>query len=80
MALGFLNAWGCEVTAFTSSEAKRTEALELGAHKTLDSRDPAELAAAAHSFDLILSTVNVKLDWNAYLKTLKPKGRLHFLG
>ena len=80
IALAFLNAWGCEVTAFTSSEAKRTEALELGAHKTLNSRDEAELEAAAGSFDLILSTVNVKLDWDAYVNTLKPKGRLHFLG
>jgi len=80
MALKFLNAWGCEVTAFTSSEAKRTEALELGAHKTLNSRDSAELATAANSFDLILSTVNVKLDWGSYVQTLRPKGRLHFLG
>ena len=80
MALKFLNAWGCEVTAFTSTEAKRTEALELGAHKTLNSRDSDELAAAANSFDLILSTVNVKLDWGSYVQTLRPKGRLHFLG
>lgn len=80
MALKFLNAWGCEVTAFTSSEAKRTEALELGAHKTLNSRDSKALATAANSFDLILSTVNVKLDWGSYVQTLKPKGRLHFLG
>lgn len=80
MALKFLNAWGCEVTAFTSSEAKRTEALELGAHKTLNSRDNEALSQAAYSFDLILSTVNVKLDWGSYVQTLKPKGRLHFLG
>lgn len=80
MALQFLNAWGCEVTAFTSSESKRLEAIELGAHHTLDSRDPAVLAAAANRFDLILSTVNVKLDWNGYLGTLKPKGRLHIVG
>lgn len=80
MAVQFLNAWGCEVTAFTSSEAKKTEALELGAHQTLDSRDASALQAAARSFDLIISTVNVKLDWNAYLATLAPKGRLHFVG
>lgn len=80
LALQFLNAWGCDVTAFTSSESKRAEAIELGAHHTLDSRDPAALAAAANRFDLILSTVNVKLDWNAYLGTLKPKGRLHIVG
>lgn len=80
LALQFLKAWGCEVTAFTSSEAKKTEALALGAHHTLDSRDKKEIKAAAGSFDLILSTVNVKLDWNAYMATLKPRGRLHFVG
>jgi uncharacterized zinc-type alcohol dehydrogenase-like protein len=68
------------VTAFTSSESKRQEALELGAHKVLNSRDPQEIEAAAGSFDYIISTVNVKLDWNLYLSTLKPKGRLHFVG
>lgn len=80
MALQFLNAWGCEVTAFTSSESKRKEAMELGAHHTLDSRDDEALAKAAGSFDLILSTVNVTLNWDAYLGTLKPKGRLHVVG
>jgi len=80
MALQFLNAWGCEVTAFTSSESKRTEALDLGAHHTLNSRDAAEIEAAAGRFDLVISTVNVKLDWNLYMNTLKGKGRLHFVG
>lgn len=80
MALQFLNAWGCEVTAFTSSEDKKKEALELGAHHTLNSRDPKALEAAAGRFDLLISTVNVKLDWNLYLGTLKPRGRLHFVG
>lgn len=80
MALQFLNAWGCEVTAFTSSDDKMKEALELGAHHTLNSRDPKALESAAGRFDLLISTVNVKLDWNLYLGTLKPRGRLHFVG
>lgn len=80
MAVKFLNAWGCEVTAFTSSESKKPEALEMGAHKVLNSKNTEELEAAAGYFDMILSTVNVKLDWNAYLNTLAPKGRLHFVG
>jgi alcohol/geraniol dehydrogenase (NADP+) len=80
MALQFLNAWGCDVTAFTSTEAKKAEALKLGAHQTINSRDPAALDAAAGQFDLILSTVNVKLDWNAYVSALRPRGRLHFVG
>lgn len=80
MALAFLNAWGCEVTAFTSSDSKREAALELGAHDTLNSKDERALKSAVGRFDLLLSTVNVKLDWSAYMNTLRPKGRLHFLG
>lgn len=80
LAIQFLNAWGCEVTAFTSSEAKKAEALEMGAHHTLDSTKAEDLAAAANRFDYLLSTVNIPLDWNAYVGTLSPKGRLHFVG
>jgi len=80
LALKFANAWGCEVTAFTSSESKAQEARDLGAHHTLDSKDANALAQAAGSFDLILSTVNVPLDWNAYMATLKPRGKMHMLG
>ena len=80
MALMFLNAWGCKVTAFTSSDSKKAEAIEMGAHQTINSRNSEELEAAAGQFDLILSTVNVKLDWNTYLSTLNSKGRLHFVG
>jgi uncharacterized zinc-type alcohol dehydrogenase-like protein len=80
IALQFLNAWGCEVTAFTSSESKRQDAIDMGAHKTLNSCDLQEIESAINSFDYIISTVNVKLDWNLYISTLKPKGRLHFVG
>ena len=79
LALQFARAWGCEVTAFTS-ESKREEAIQMGAHKTLDSRSLSDINSAKGCFDLILSTVNVKLDWNAILGTLRPKGRLHLLG
>jgi len=80
MALKFLHAWGCEVVAFTSSDSKREEALKLGAHRTLNSRNSEELTKAAGSFDFILNTTNVALDWNTYIAALKPKGRLHTVG
>jgi uncharacterized zinc-type alcohol dehydrogenase-like protein len=80
IALQFLNAWGCEVTAFTTSEDKKKEVLELGAHKALNSRNDDEIKSAKNSFDLIISTVNVALNWKAYLATLAPRGRLHFVG
>ena len=80
IALQFLKAWGCHITAFTSSDDKKREALELGAHKALDTLNSSELRNATNQFDLILSTVNVKLDWDTYIATLRPKGRLHFVG
>jgi uncharacterized zinc-type alcohol dehydrogenase-like protein len=80
MALKFLRAWGCEVVAFTSSDSKREEALQLGAHSTLNSRNSEELAKAGSSFDFILNTANVSLDWNTYIAALRPKGRLHTVG
>lgn len=80
LAVQFLHAWGCHVTAFTTSEEKRQEALDLGADATLNSRSEEDIAEASGRFDFIISTVSVKLDWNSYLSTLAAKGRLHFVG
>ncbi|MGF1573062.1 MAG: NAD(P)-dependent alcohol dehydrogenase [Sumerlaeia bacterium] len=80
MALQFLNAWGCHVTAFSSTPDKAAEARELGAHEVLNSRDSEELKQAANSFDMILVTVNVVLDWELYITLLRPRGVLHFVG
>jgi uncharacterized zinc-type alcohol dehydrogenase-like protein len=80
MALRFLNAWGCDVTAFSTSPDKETEALKLGANHFVNSRDPKALESVKNSFDLILSTVNADLDWDAYIAVLRPKGRLHLVG
>jgi uncharacterized zinc-type alcohol dehydrogenase-like protein len=80
LAVKFLRAWGCEVTAFTSSAAKHAEAKALGAHHAVSSTDKAALKALRRSLDFILVTVAVPLDWNAYVAALKPKGKLHFVG
>ena len=80
MALRFLSAWGCEVTAFSTSANKESEAKSFGAHHFVSSKDVKSLEAVADSFDFIISTVNSPLDWNSYLTALRPKGRLHFVG
>lgn len=80
MALQFLNKWGCEVFAFTSSPAKAAEARSLGAHHAVTSTDDAALGALAGKLDFLLVTVNVPLNWNLYLNALAPRGRLHFVG
>lgn len=80
MALQFLHAWGCEVTAFSTSPAKEAEARGFGADRFVSTRDAHALAALAGSLDMILVTINVELDWEAYLAALRPRGRLHVVG
>lgn len=80
LALKFARAWGCEVTAFTSTASKRDEALALGAHRSVSSTDKAELKQIAGSLDFVLVTVGATMDWDALMGTLAPKGRLHLVG
>ncbi len=79
LAVQIFHKWGCHVTVFTSTAAKAADAIQLGAHEVVDSRDPAT-RHPRRRLDFILSTVNVDLDWNTYLDWLAPGGRLHFVG
>jgi uncharacterized zinc-type alcohol dehydrogenase-like protein len=80
MALQFANKWGCEVHAFTTSDSKEEEAHKLGAHYVHNTRQDGALKKIAGSLDLIISTVNARLDVSGFLDTLAPKGRLHNVG
>jgi uncharacterized zinc-type alcohol dehydrogenase-like protein len=80
MAVKFAAAYGCDVTAFTSSESKFDEAKGFGATHVVSSKDSAAIKKLAGSFDLLISTVNVPLDWDAMIGALAPNGRLHVVG
>ncbi len=80
LALQFANKWGCEVTAFTSTDAKAEEAKKLGAHNVVSSKNPFKIQALAGTLDVIIVTVNVNLDWDSYVAALAPKGVLHVVG
>jgi len=80
LALKFLKHWGCEVIAFSSNPDKREQILAMGATKVVNSRDSAELKSIKGKINFLLNTTNVSLDWNTYLRTLAPKGRLHTVG
>jgi uncharacterized zinc-type alcohol dehydrogenase-like protein len=80
MAVKFAAAYGCDVTAFTSSESKFDEARAFGANHVVSSKDSGAIRKLAGGFDLLISTVNVKLDWDALIGTLAPNGRLHVVG
>lgn len=80
MAIKLLKGWGCEITAFSSNPDKTEELKAMGADHVVNSRDSAAVKAQQGKFDLLLSTVNVSLDWRAFISTLAPNGSLHFLG
>jgi uncharacterized zinc-type alcohol dehydrogenase-like protein len=80
MAVKFAAAYGCEVTAFTSSESKFEEARGFGAHHVVSSKDSNSIKKLAGSLDLLISTVNATIDWDAMINALAPNGRLHVVG
>jgi alcohol/geraniol dehydrogenase (NADP+) len=80
MAVKFAAAYGCDVTAFTSSESKFEEARGFGATHVVSSRNAAAIKNLAGTIDLLIMTANVPLDWDALIGTLAPNGRIHFVG
>ncbi len=74
LGLKFAKALGAEVTLFTRTPGKEEEARRLGADHVVLSTDPAQMTAAANSFDFILDTVPSAHDLNPYLATLKLDG------
>ena len=80
MGVKFAAAYGCDVTAFTSSESKFDEARGFGASHVVSSRDSAAIKKLAGTFDLLIVTVNVTLDWAAMIASLAPNGRMHVVG
>ena len=80
MAIAILRAMGAEIIAFSSSPAKRDEALRMGASDFVASNDVREVRKQAGRLDLILSTVDARLDWVTYLQALRANGTLVMLG
>lgn len=80
MAVKFARAFGAEVVLFTTSANKKDDALRLGAHQVVLSKDPDAVAAHANSFDFILDTVSAPHDLNAYIQLLKRDCTMALVG
>ncbi len=80
LALQFAKAFGCDVTAISSSPEKEQEARQFGADHFLSLNEPAQIKKAFNSFDFILSTVHADLDWGWLGQLLRPRGKLCFVG
>jgi alcohol/geraniol dehydrogenase (NADP+) len=80
LALQFLAAFGCDVTAISTSHAKDDEARQMGATRFIATKGTDELKKAAGTFDFIMCTVGADLPWDEYVAALRPQGRLVLVG
>jgi uncharacterized zinc-type alcohol dehydrogenase-like protein len=80
MGVKFARAFGAHVVVFTTSPDKREDALRLGAHDVVVSRNADEMQKHAVTFDFILDTVSAEHDVNAYLNLLNLDGNLTLVG
>ena len=80
MGLKFARAFGAHVVLFTSSASKTADALRLGAHEVVVSKNEAELQKHARSFDFILDTVSAEHNLSAYLDLVKRDGTMTLVG
>lgn len=80
MALKFANAFGAEVTLFTTSPGKTDDAKRLGAHEVVLSRDEGEMAKREKKFNFVIDTVSARHDLAPYFNLLKRDGVLTMVG
>ena len=80
MGVKFAVAMGAEVTVLSHSPAKKEDALAMGAHHFVSTKDPESLTSLARTFDLILNTVSAELEIGDYLNLLKLDGTLVVIG
>jgi uncharacterized zinc-type alcohol dehydrogenase-like protein len=80
MGVKFAHAFGAHVVLFTTSPNKKEDALRLGAHEVVVSKNEAEMAKHAGSFDFILDTVSGEHNLNSYLDLVKLDGTLTLVG
>ena len=80
MAVKLARAFGARVVLFTTSPGKTEDALRLGAHEVVVSKNAAEMEKHAGSFDFILDTVSAVHDLGAYVDLLGRDGTLTVVG
>lgn len=80
MGVKFANAFGANVVLFTTSPNKTEDAIRLGAHEVVISKNEDEMKKHLNSFDFILDAVSAQHDITAYLELLKRDGTLTLVG
>jgi alcohol dehydrogenase (NADP+) len=80
MALKFARSFGAHVVQFTTSESKKADALRLGAHEVVISKDEEAMKAQASKFDFIIDTVSAPHNVDQLVGLLRHDGHLVLVG
>ena len=80
MGVKFARAFGAHVVLFTTSPNKKEDAMRLGAHEVVVSKNADEMQKQAGSFDFILDAVSADHDLNSYISLLKLDGTMTLIG
>ena len=80
MGVKFAVAMGAEVTVLSHSPSKQSDALAMGAHHFVSTKDTSNLKPLVKNFDLILNTVSAELVIDDYLNLLTLDGTLVVIG
>ncbi|GBF37869.1 NAD(P)-dependent alcohol dehydrogenase [Leptospira johnsonii] len=80
MGVKIAHALGAEVTVLSQSNKKEADAKRLGADHFYATSEKSTFTKLRGSFDLIINTVSMPLDWNAYLSLLRVDGSMVVVG
>ncbi|WP_269416294.1 NAD(P)-dependent alcohol dehydrogenase [Pedobacter rhodius] len=80
MGVKIAKAMGASVTAITTKEEKKEQALALGADDVLISEDKKAMEVSANKFDFLLCTIPSPFDVNDYIPLLRRRGALVTVG
>ena len=80
MAVKIAHAMGAEVTVLSQSLKKQEDGRRMGADNYFATSDPLTFTELAETFDLIINTVSVPLELDAYLELLARDGVLVSVG
>lgn len=80
MGVKIAHAMGADVTVLSQSLSKKEDGLRLGADHYYATSDAETFTTLAGTFDLLIMTVGIALDWNAYLGLLKVDGSMVVVG
>jgi uncharacterized zinc-type alcohol dehydrogenase-like protein len=74
------HAMGAEITVLSQTLSKQDDGLKLGASHYYATSNPETFKTLAGTFDVIICTAGVAIDWNAYLGLLKIDGTMVLVG